>query len=83
MRERLLLITLFALIVAAGGWVIVGRGPDSSKRYVSEHSAPVPEAARTVVVSATMPLPSGHRGQAREGQPGNEQRGDRPDPRHQ
>ena len=59
MRARVLLLTLFALVAVGGAWVFLGRDL-AAERYVSEHSAPVPEKARTVMVSATMPLPSAH-----------------------
>jgi hypothetical protein len=57
------LLTFVAVVgfVALGGaWMLLGRGPDDSRRYVSEHSAAVPETARTVTISTTMPAPSAH-----------------------
>jgi hypothetical protein len=60
LRARLLLLTFVALAAVGGAWVLLGRGPDAGERYVSEHSASVPETARTVTISATMPAPSAH-----------------------
>ena len=60
MRARVLLVTFFALVAVGGTWILLGRDPYAGERYVSEHSAAVPETARTVTVSATMPLPSAH-----------------------
>jgi hypothetical protein len=58
-RGRILLFTFLALVAVGGAWALLGRDP-AAERYVSEHSAAVPETARTVTVSATMPLPSAH-----------------------
>lgn len=60
MRARLVLLMLVALVAVGGAWALLGRGPDAGERYVSEHSASVPETARTVTISATMPAPSAH-----------------------
>lgn len=63
LRPRLSLLTFVAVVGLAalgGAWMLLGRGPDDSRRYVSEHSAAVPEAARTVTISTTMPAPSAH-----------------------
>jgi hypothetical protein len=60
LRARVLLLTFFALVAVGGAWVLLDRDLNAGERYVSEHSAPVPETARTVTVSATMPLPSAH-----------------------
>jgi hypothetical protein len=60
LRARVLMLTFVALVALGGAWVLLGRDPEAGKRYVSEHSAAVPETARTVTVSATMPLPSAH-----------------------
>lgn len=60
MRARFLLLTFFTLVTLGGAWTLLGRNSDASKPYVSEHSAVVPEKARTVTVSETMPLPSAH-----------------------
>ena len=60
MRARVLLLTFFALVAVGGAWVLHGRDLNAGERYVSEHSAAVPETARTVTVSATMPPPSTH-----------------------
>jgi hypothetical protein len=60
MRARLLLLTFFTLVALGGAWTLLGRNSDATKPYVSEHSAVVPENARTVTVSETMPLPSAH-----------------------
>lgn len=63
MRSRRLLLTFIAvigLVALGGGWVALGRDAGDGERYVSEHSAPVPETARTVTISATMPPPSAH-----------------------
>ena len=63
MRSRPLswfFVAVVGLAVFGAGWVLVGRGPSDGARYVSEHSAAVPEAARTVAISATMPAPSAH-----------------------
>lgn len=60
MRARVLLLTFFALVAVGGAWVLLGSDLNAGERYVSEHSAAVPETARTVTVSATMPLPSAH-----------------------
>jgi hypothetical protein len=60
LRARVLLLTFFALVAVGGAWILIGRDPNAGERYVSEHSAVVPETARTVSVSAAMPLPSAH-----------------------
>jgi hypothetical protein len=60
LRARILLLTFFALVAVGGAWVLLGRDLNAGERYVSEHSAAVPETARTVTVSATMPSPSAH-----------------------
>lgn len=60
MRPRILLLTFVALVAVGGAWVLLGRDPNAGERYVSEHPAAVPETARTVTVSARMPLPSAH-----------------------
>jgi hypothetical protein len=59
-RIRLLLplVALVTLAALGGAWALLDRGPDAGDRYVSEHATPVPETARTITVSATMPLPS-------------------------
>ena len=51
-----------ALVVVGGAWILFGaEGTDVRKpAYVSEHPLDVPETARTVTVSATMPMPSAH-----------------------
>lgn len=59
MRRRILLLTFFALVAVGGAWILLGRD-SAGERYVSEHPAAVPETARTVTVSARMPLPSAH-----------------------
>jgi hypothetical protein len=43
-----------------GEQVLLDRGPDAGEQSVWEHSASVPETARTVTISATMPAPSTH-----------------------
>jgi hypothetical protein len=48
------------IAVLAGAWLLLGRHPGDGARYVSEHSTAVPETARTVAISATMPAPSAH-----------------------
>lgn len=60
MRVRLLLLTFVAVAAAGGAWVVLDGGRDAGEQYVSEHSASVPETARTVTISATMPAPSSH-----------------------
>ena len=60
MRVRLVLTTLVVLTALAGAWAVFGSGSHTGTPSVSEHAAPVPEAARTVTVSATMPRPSAH-----------------------
>ena len=59
-RARILLLTFFALVAVGGAWVLLSGDLNVGEPYVSEHSAAVPETARTVTVSATMPLPSAH-----------------------
>lgn len=59
MRRRILLLTFFALVAVGGASILLGRD-SAGERYVSEHPAAVPETARTVTVSARMPLPSVH-----------------------
>lgn len=59
MRRRILLLTFFALVAVGGASILLGRD-SAGERYVSEHPAAVPETARTVTVSARMPLPSAH-----------------------
>ena len=57
MRARPLLLLAAAALVAAGGiWILLSAEPAA----VSEHPVALPEAARTVTVSATMPPPSAH-----------------------
>ena len=60
MRARFLLLTFVALVALGGAWGLLSRDSDAGKRYVSEHSAALPNASRTVTVSATLPLPSAH-----------------------
>ena len=60
MRARVLLLSFFALVAVSGAWVLLGRDLNAGERYDSEHSAAVPETARSVTVSATMPPPSAH-----------------------
>ncbi|HWQ23393.1 MAG TPA: hypothetical protein VNK94_04740 [Gaiellaceae bacterium] len=57
MRARPLLLLAAAALVAAGGISILLSDEPAS---VSEHPVALPEAARTVTVSATMPPPSAH-----------------------
>jgi hypothetical protein len=59
LRVGLALVTLVALGALGGAWLVLERG-SGSPATVSEHSTPVPQAARTVTVSATMPVPSAH-----------------------
>lgn len=59
MRRRIVLLIFFALVAVGGAWILLGRD-SAGERYVSEHPAAVPETARTVTVSARMPLPSAH-----------------------
>ena len=62
MRSRTLLLTalsVLALVALAGGWALL-RASGEGARSVSEHATAVPEAARTVAISATMPEPSAH-----------------------
>jgi hypothetical protein len=56
------MLAFVAVAVAAVGeaWVVLDGGQDAGQQYVSEHSASVPETARTVTISATMPAPSSH-----------------------
>jgi hypothetical protein len=60
LRARLLAFTLAVLVALGGAWLLLGRDPGAGERLVSEHAVPVPETARTVTVSRTMPLPSAH-----------------------
>ena len=62
-RSRTLLlawVTVAGVVALAGGWALLGRDPGDSARYVSEHSTPVPDTARTISLSAAMPAPSAH-----------------------
>lgn len=56
------LFAIAALVALVGTSILLGRGGTDAGRptEVSEHSATVQEAARTVTVSATMPMPSAH-----------------------
>jgi hypothetical protein len=58
LRTLLLLATTPALVAAGGAVILLGRvgGP----MLVSEHPVAVPENARTVTISTTMPSPSAH-----------------------
>lgn len=63
MRSRtplLAWVTVAGVVALAGGWAVLDRDAGDSTRYVSEHSTPVPDTARTVSVSTTMPSPSAH-----------------------
>jgi hypothetical protein len=63
MHRRLLAAAavLAVLAAAAGVIAVAGRGPaDAPATVVSEHPVAVPDAARTVLVSRTMPAPSAH-----------------------
>ena len=49
------------IAVLGGAWALFGvLGESTDSPYVSEHPVAAPETARTVTVSATMPLPSAH-----------------------
>lgn len=55
------LLTILALAVLGGAWALLARDPSpGTDAYVSEHPTVVPENARTVTISTTMPLPSAH-----------------------
>ena len=54
------LATVAGLAVLAGGWFALGHDQGGGQRYVTEHATPLPEKARTVTISATMPAPSAH-----------------------
>jgi hypothetical protein len=54
------LLTFFALVAVGGAWGLLEDDTADGERYVTEHSVAVPETARTVTISATMPLPSAH-----------------------
>lgn len=59
MRSLLPLSFVALALLVAGTWAVLAR--DGAERpLASEHATPVPETARTVVVSTTMPLPSAH-----------------------
>jgi hypothetical protein len=62
LRGRLpLLFAIAALVSLGGAWALLDRGESDAKpTYVSEHPLVVPETARTITVSATMPSPSIH-----------------------
>ena len=63
MRARILVLTALAAIAAmAGAFLLLARdgGDGDRETYVSEHPVAVPEVARRVMVSATMPMPSAH-----------------------
>jgi hypothetical protein len=64
MRPRLFaLLAATAILVTAAGVFTLARGEeaaDSSPTSVSEHPVAVPAAARTVLVSRAMPMPSAH-----------------------
>lgn len=63
MRFRTLLLALVTVagaVALAGVSSLLGGDPGDGARYVSGHSTPVPETARTVSISATMPAPSVH-----------------------
>lgn len=62
MRSRTLLLAgTIAVAAVAGGALLLGQGGSSSDQdYVSEHPVTVPETARKVFVSTTMPMPSAH-----------------------
>lgn len=60
MRARLLVLTFVAFVAVGGAWALLDRSQDDGSRYVSEHAASVPETARTVTISETMPAPSSH-----------------------
>ena len=68
MRPRLigLLVTAAVLTAAAGvGSLALARGGGGDEvaappAAVSEHATPIPEEERTVFISRTMPMPSGH-----------------------
>lgn len=57
-----LIATLILVLAAlAAGVFVLGRGGSpTAKRYVAEHPVSVPESARTVLVTRTMPSPSAH-----------------------
>lgn len=60
MRTRALLsLAVLGLAVFAGAAILLGRG-SGGPVPISDHPAAIPEAARTVTVSATMPPPSAH-----------------------
>jgi hypothetical protein len=59
MRTRfLLLLTAVALVALGGAWLVLDGREAGEQTYVSEHDAAIPEAARRVTVSRTMPMPS-------------------------
>lgn len=59
MRTGLVVVTALALLGGAAAWAVFGSdGGAPAPAYVSEHPVDVPAAARTVLVSATMPPPS-------------------------
>ena len=63
MHTRLFVVLLSIGLVVVAGALTLGRQQDragDSTAYVSEHSAEVPDVARTVAVSRSMPMPSAH-----------------------
>ena len=62
MRARLFMLLAVTALALGGAWILFGpEGTDARKpAYVSEHPIDIPETARTVTVSATMPMPSAH-----------------------
>jgi hypothetical protein len=53
------LAALAALALLAGAWAVLD-SDRAAPGSASEHGAPIPETARTVTISAAMPLPSAH-----------------------
>jgi hypothetical protein len=58
--RTLVLIALTAFTAALGAAAILLARDGDGETYVSEHPVTVPETARRVVVSATMPMPSAY-----------------------
>jgi hypothetical protein len=63
MRLRLFVVLAAIALAGVAGFLALGRdenSADPSPAYVAEHPVEVPETARTVMVSYSMPLPSAH-----------------------